>query len=83
MSTVSELQGWQVSVLKQQRAKTDRHSGLPLMTNGGPEMETIYVLVFVEKGTNNVIRYPFGDQTKNAIVQQLTGVVPASEMPAI
>jgi hypothetical protein len=62
MATIQVLTGWDVHV---------ERSATPRGDNGDTVVTTS--LVYVERGTNNVIRFDMGEDTRQALVGMLTG----------
>lgn len=77
---VQQLMNWEVGLKSVQQQKTESHSGMPMIENGGPLMETMYVLVFTEKGTGNQIHYVFNEETKQEFIRAFTGGVIVPQM---
>lgn len=71
-----ELWGWSVDVAK--GTELEEHPD-------GPISHDIWTLVFVEKNTGNLIKYPFRRDTRDELVRKLTGgiVLAGGELPNI
>lgn len=71
-----DLWGWAVDVAK--GTELEEHPD-------GPITHDTWQLVFVEGGTNNVIRYSFRREVRDELVRKLTGgiVLAGGELPRV